>query len=88
MLEQAKANDTFAARVQMANGFGVIKGQLMTAASKASSAREYSMLAQQNLQGTSSRYLNELGAVQSPPDPTLLILILLLPTRLRILLPV
>ncbi len=66
MLSQAKAGDTFMARLDQANSrLSSIRSGMNTSASKSSSMREYSGIARSNMEAT-SRYLSELEKFKAP----------------------
>lgn len=70
-LKQQQLSADFSERLsQMNERLGVIKGQANQAASKASSQREYSMLAKKAMEG-SRRYLQELEAFRAPEAPNI-----------------
>ena len=70
-LKQQQLSADFSERLgQMNDRLSVIKGQANQAASKASSQREYSMLAKKAMEG-SRRYLQELEAFSAPEAPNI-----------------
>lgn len=70
MIQQGQAASTFSSRLEGINTrLGAIRQSAMTAASPASSQRQYSQLAQSALEGT-SRYFQELERFKAPTAPT------------------